>query len=101
MKCVINFVSLLKMFSLSKKMQEINFISAHKFLVSALQQTWTAVYTKIIAISLLYGATVHVGNIYGLTGTPWLNTPLQGAIARYYSFDLRHSNRDLAKRGTA
>ncbi len=80
-------------------MQEINFTSAHKFLVSALQQPWTAVYTKIIAIALLYGATVHVGNIYGLTGTPWLNTPLQGAIARYYSFDLRHSNRDRSLAG--
>ena len=57
-------------------MQEMNFTSAHKFLVSALQQPWTAVYTKIIAIALLYGATVHVGNILGLTGTPWLATPL-------------------------
>ena len=56
-------------------MQEINFTSAHKFLLSALQQPWTAIYTKIIAIALLYGATVHVGNILGLTGTPWLNTP--------------------------
>ena len=57
-------------------MQEINFTSAHKFLLSALQQPWTAVYTKVIAIALLYGATVHVGNILGLTGTPWLATPL-------------------------
>ena len=64
------------MFSLSKKMQEMNFTSTHKFLVSALQQPWTAIYTKIIAIALLYGATVHVGNILGLTGTPWLTTPL-------------------------
>ncbi len=56
-------------------MQEINFTSAHKFLLSALQQPWTAIYKKIIAIALLYGATVHVGNILGLTGTPWLNTP--------------------------
>ncbi|MGB7380077.1 MAG: hypothetical protein WA959_26425 [Rivularia sp. (in: cyanobacteria)] len=53
-----------------------NFTSAHKFLLSALQQPWTAVYTKVIAIALLYGATVHVGNILGLTGTPWLATPL-------------------------
>ncbi len=57
-------------------MQEINFTSAHKFLLSALQQPWTAVYTKIIAIALLYGATVHIGNILGLTGTSWLATPL-------------------------
>ncbi|MGB3760774.1 MAG: hypothetical protein WBA07_31130 [Rivularia sp. (in: cyanobacteria)] len=53
-----------------------NFTSAHKFLLSALQQPWTAIYTKLIAIALLYGATVHVGNILGLTGTPWLATPL-------------------------
>ncbi len=57
-------------------MQEINFTSIHKFLVSAIQQSWTAVYLKVIAIALLYGATVHVSNIFGLTGTPWLATPL-------------------------
>ncbi|MEM7590297.1 MAG: hypothetical protein AAF383_02030 [Cyanobacteria bacterium P01_A01_bin.83] len=57
-------------------MQEINFTSTHKFLHSALQQPWTAVYIKIIALALLYGATVHVGNILGLTGTPWIDTPL-------------------------
>ena len=57
-------------------MQEINFTSTHKYLLSALQQPWTAVYTKVIAIALLYGATVHVGNILGLTGTPWTDTLL-------------------------
>ena len=57
-------------------MQEINLISTHKFLLSALRQPWTAIYTKIIAIALLYGATVHVSNIFGLTGTSWLDTPL-------------------------
>ena len=57
-------------------MQEMNFTSTHKYLLSALQQPWTAIYTKVIAIALLYGATVHVGNILGLTGTPWLDTPL-------------------------
>ncbi len=56
-------------------MQEINFTSIQKYLLSALQQPWTAIYTKITAIALLYGATVHVGNILGLTGTPWLATP--------------------------
>ena len=49
-------------------MQEMNFTSTHKYLLSALQQPWTVFYTKIIAIALLYGATVHVGNILGLTG---------------------------------
>ncbi|MGV2830749.1 hypothetical protein ACLFKQ_23405 [Myxosarcina sp. GI1(2024)] len=57
-------------------MQEMNFTSTHKYLLSALQQPWTVFYTKIIAIALLYGATVHVGNILGLTGTPWTDTPL-------------------------
>lgn len=57
-------------------MQEISLTSAHKFLLSALQKPWTAVYTKLIAIVLLYGATVHVSNIFGLAGISWLATPL-------------------------
>lgn len=43
---------------------------------TALQRPWTAGYTKFLAIVLFYGATVHIGNIAGLTGTPWLSTPL-------------------------
>lgn len=43
---------------------------------SALQNPWTAAYAKLIALVLLYGATVHIGNMAGLTGTPWLETPL-------------------------
>jgi hypothetical protein len=42
----------------------------------ALQQPWTAGYAKFLALVLLYGATVHAGNIAGLTGTPWMSTPL-------------------------
>ena len=53
-----------------------NFISLDKFLNSALQQPWIAIYTKVIAIALIYGATVHLSNMLGLTGTPWLSTPL-------------------------
>lgn len=37
---------------------------------------WTARYAKFLALMLLYGATVHIGNMAGLTGTPWLSTPL-------------------------
>ena len=37
---------------------------------------WTSLYAKFLAIVLLYGATVHLGNISGLTGEPWLSTPL-------------------------
>ena len=47
-----------------------------KSLHTALQQPWTAIYTKVLAIVLLYGATVHIGNIAGLTGIPWISTPL-------------------------
>ncbi len=47
-----------------------------KSIHTALQHPWTAVYTKFLAIVLFYGATVHIGNIAGLTGTPWLSTPL-------------------------
>ncbi len=51
-------------------------ISLNEFLISGLKQPWTAIYTKIIAIALLYGASVHIGNIFGLTGTAWLSTPV-------------------------
>ncbi|MGB7085190.1 MAG: hypothetical protein WBD47_06525, partial [Phormidesmis sp.] len=44
--------------------------------VPALMQPWTARYAKLMAVVLLYGATVHIGNMAGLTGTPWLSTPL-------------------------
>ena len=43
---------------------------------SALQQPWTSTYSKLFALVLFYGATVHIGNMAGLTGTPWLSTPL-------------------------
>ncbi|MDJ1176217.1 hypothetical protein [Roseofilum capinflatum] len=43
---------------------------------TALSYPWTAGYAKFLALVLLYGATVHIGNIVGLTGTPWLSTPL-------------------------
>lgn len=57
-------------------MQPMNFISINKFLLLALQQPWTVIYTKLIAIALLYGATVHISNMLGLTGTSWLSTPI-------------------------
>ncbi|MDJ1183745.1 hypothetical protein [Roseofilum casamattae] len=51
---------------------------------------WTARYAKFLAFVLLYGATVHIGNIAGLTGTPWLSTPLlwQGMDVVLLIFDL-------------
>ena len=42
----------------------------------ALQKNWTSIYAKLLAIVLFYGATVHIGNILGLTGTPWGTTPI-------------------------
>ncbi|MBE9138663.1 hypothetical protein IQ254_15925 [Nodosilinea sp. LEGE 07088] len=47
-----------------------------EFFHTALQRPWTGAYAKFLAIVLLYGATVHIGNIAGLTGKPWLSTPL-------------------------
>ncbi|MEL6382617.1 MAG: hypothetical protein AAFQ89_09105 [Cyanobacteria bacterium J06626_18] len=43
---------------------------------SPLQDSWAGRYAKLIAIALLYGATVHISNMAGLSGTPWLSTPL-------------------------
>ena len=41
-----------------------------------LQQPWTSAYAKIMALVLLYGATIHIGNMAGVTGIPWMSTPL-------------------------
>ncbi len=53
-----------------------NPLSFNQFLSLALERPWTATYTKIVAVILGYGATVHISNIFGLTGTAWLATPL-------------------------
>ncbi len=42
----------------------------------ALQQPWTSIYRKGLALVLVYGAIVHISNITGWTGTSWLSTPL-------------------------
>ncbi|MGB0563125.1 MAG: hypothetical protein ACPGVO_15165 [Spirulinaceae cyanobacterium] len=54
----------------------LNDMFLNDFLNTALAQPWTARYAKFMALVLGYGATVHIGNILGLTGTPWLETPL-------------------------
>ena len=51
-------------------------MSINDVINSALKQPWTATYSRVMAIFLLYGATVHIGNILGLTGEPWLVSPL-------------------------
>lgn len=53
-----------------------NLSSFKQFLSLGLQRPWTATYTKIVAVILSYGATIHIGNIFSLTGTAWLATPL-------------------------
>lgn len=47
-----------------------------KAIATALQQPWTSRYAKLLAVVLFYGATIHIGNMVGLGGTPWLSTPL-------------------------
>ncbi|MDJ0707266.1 MAG: hypothetical protein QNJ46_28665 [Leptolyngbyaceae cyanobacterium MO_188.B28] len=51
-------------------------MSANDIVPSVLLPPWTSIYAKLLALVLLYGAVVHIGNIAGLTGTPWLSTPL-------------------------
>ncbi|MEL6222023.1 MAG: hypothetical protein AAFR31_05200 [Cyanobacteria bacterium J06627_8] len=51
-------------------------MSFNTLIRSSLQQPWTSLYAKGLAAILFYGATVHVMNMAGLTGTPWLSTPL-------------------------
>ncbi|MGK7928288.1 MAG: hypothetical protein AB4290_24105 [Spirulina sp.] len=42
----------------------------------ASDQTFTPIYLRLLACVLLYGGFVHLGNILGWSGTPWLETPL-------------------------
>lgn len=44
--------------------------------ISPLDYPWTARYAKLLALILLYGAAVHIGNMAGLAETPWRSTPL-------------------------
>ena len=51
-------------------------MSINNVINSALKQPWTARYARVMAIFLLYGAALHIANILGLTGNPWLVTPM-------------------------
>lgn len=51
-------------------------LSFNNFFNSFLEHRWITIYSKVIAIILVYGAIVHLSNIFGFTGTPWLSTPL-------------------------
>ncbi|NEP16351.1 MAG: hypothetical protein F6J97_05525 [Leptolyngbya sp. SIO4C1] len=45
-------------------------------LTNAVAQPWTGLYLRFLAVVLAYGAAMHVGNILGWSGKPWLTTPL-------------------------
>ena len=45
------------------------------YLSEAVSGKWTGIYLRVIACVLLYGASVHVFNILGLSGRRWASTP--------------------------
>ncbi|MBP0016873.1 MAG: hypothetical protein J7647_04865 [Cyanobacteria bacterium SBLK] len=45
-------------------------------IAEASQQRLTSIYLRFLACILLYGGFVHLGNLFGWGGTPWLETPL-------------------------
>ncbi|MDJ0510459.1 MAG: hypothetical protein QNJ64_14575 [Crocosphaera sp.] len=49
-------------------------------LKSSCPQYWTRIYLRFLAICLLYGAFVHLGNIVGFGGVVWLETPLHWRV---------------------
>lgn len=61
-----------------------------QYLTVAADAKWTGHYLRFLAIVLMYGATVHVGNILGLNGQPWMETPLLWRVmdVGLLSFDL-------------
>ncbi|MEO1403102.1 MAG: hypothetical protein AAFV72_17890 [Cyanobacteria bacterium J06635_1] len=50
------------------------------FLDTAVTLKWTGIYLRAVALLLAYGALIHVGNMLGWSGTPWLQTPLHWRI---------------------
>ncbi|MEM9163985.1 MAG: hypothetical protein AAGC54_13070 [Cyanobacteria bacterium P01_F01_bin.4] len=50
------------------------------FLDTAVTLKWTGLYLRIVACILAYGALMHIGNMLGWSGTPWLQTPLHWRI---------------------
>lgn len=45
-------------------------------LQNAVAQDWTGIYLRFLSLCLLYGAFIHLGNIFGLGEVPWLETPI-------------------------
>jgi hypothetical protein len=46
------------------------------YIAQATQSPWIMVYLRILAVALAYSAIIHAGNMLGLSGTPWFETPL-------------------------
>lgn len=45
-------------------------------LQNSVTQYWTGIYLRFLSLCLLYGAFIHLGNIFGLGEVPWLETPI-------------------------
>ncbi len=45
-------------------------------LVDAVTRPWTSIYLRVLAAIFAYGGLVHIGNMLGLPGTPWTQTPV-------------------------
>lgn len=46
----------------------------------ALRRKWTGLMVRALAVALVYGALVHLGNIAGLSGRPWAENPLSWRV---------------------
>lgn len=49
-------------------------------LAEAVKQPWAGVYLRFLAVVLVYGAIVHLGNMLGWTGEAWMSTPLHWRV---------------------
>lgn len=45
------------------------------WLRDAVRRYWAGIFLRALALVLVYGALLHVGNIFGWGGTSWLDTP--------------------------
>ncbi|MDJ0615866.1 MAG: hypothetical protein QNJ63_03795 [Calothrix sp. MO_192.B10] len=51
------------------------------YLLEATELYWMGIYLRVLACVFAYGAIVHAGNMAGLGGKPWLETPSLWRIA--------------------
>lgn len=52
------------------------FATLSRHLAVVANAKWMSLYLRVLSGVLIYGATVHAGNMLGLTGKPWFSTPL-------------------------